>query len=142
MRAVVISLWLAAAVSAAAQAPAKLSGRHGHQLVPVPSGEYKVGAQGHPTNPPRTVKLAAFLMADAETTNAQFAAFVKATSYRTDAERRGSAHIFKYGEAEWVWMDTKGACWRRPRGPAGPDAVKKLAAHPVTCISAADAAAY
>jgi formylglycine-generating enzyme required for sulfatase activity len=111
-------------------------------MVAVAGGEYRTGAKGHPTNPVRTVKLGPFLIADAETTNAQFAAFVKATGYRTDAERRGAAQIFRYGEAEWVWIDTPGAHWRRPQGPSGPDAVKELASHPVTCTSAADAAAY
>ena len=105
----------------------------------VPAGEYKVGAKGHPTNPPRTAKLAAWLISDAETTNAQFAKFVEATGYRTDAWKRGAAHVFRYGEREWRWIETSGACWRRPRGP---DAVEKLPQPPVTCLSAADAAAY
>ncbi len=122
--------------------PAKTEGPNGHRLVPVPAGDYRVGSRGYPTNPPRTAKLETFLISDAETTNAQFAAFTEATGYRTDAERRGSAHIFRYGEREWKWIDTAGACWRRPRGPSGPNAVKELANHPVTSISAADAAAY
>jgi sulfatase modifying factor 1 len=141
-------LWLAAFGPLASSspgksaAPAKVAGPNGHQLVPVAAGEYKIGARGHPTNPPRTAKLEACLISDAETTNAQFARFVGATGYRTDAERRGSAHIFRYGEAEWKWIDTAGASWRRPRGPEGPDAVKDLPEHSVTSVSAADAAAY
>lgn len=127
---------------AAAQEVKKTAGKNGHLFVAVPAGEYTIGAKGHGLNPLRTVKLAAFQIADAETTNAQFAAFITATSYRTDAEKRGKAHIFRYGEREWVWIETAGAHWRRPRGPAGPDALEKLAQHPVTCISAADAAAY
>jgi formylglycine-generating enzyme len=153
MRACFAWLWLAAAIAAAlgqgapsspdkSVTPAKVPGRNGHLLVPVPAGEYKIGAPGHPTNLPRTAKLASFLIADAETTNAQFAKFTEATGYRTDTERRGSAHIFRYGEAEWKWIDTKGASWRRPRGPFGPDAVNELPHHPVTSVSAADAAAY
>jgi sulfatase modifying factor 1 len=122
--------------------PAKKPGPNGHQLVPVPAGDYHVGLREIPTNPPRTAKLAAYLISDAETTNAQFAKFVEVTGYRTDAERRGSAHIFRYGEREWKWIDTAGANWRHPRGPEGPDAVKDLASHPVTSVSAADAAAY
>lgn len=117
-------------------------GPHGHRLITVPAGEYTVGGRGHPTNPRRTVRLAAFRIADAETTNEQFAEFVTATGYKTDAERRGSAHIFRYGLPEWKWLDTPGACWRFPQGPDGPEAVKSLLQHPVTCISAADAEAY
>ena len=137
-------LFFASVLTAPAQEkpPAKVSWQNDHQLVPVAGGEYKVGAKGHATNPPRTAKLSAYLIADAETTNGQFAKFVEATGHRTDAEKRGSAHIFRYGEREWKWIDTAGACWRHPRGPEGPDAVKDLASHPVTCLSAADAAAY
>jgi sulfatase modifying factor 1 len=134
--------FFSACMTAGAEPPAKVPGPNGHVLVPVAAGEYKVGARTHGTNPLRTAKLAAYLIADAETTNEQFAKFVAATSYKTDAERRGKAHIFRYGESEWRWIETGGACWRRPRGPKGPDAVKKLPQHPVTCLSAADAAAY
>jgi sulfatase modifying factor 1 len=132
---------LCAVVLPAAGAEEKLL-IHGHRLIRVPAGTYRTGAPGHPTNPPRTVKLAAYRIADAETTNTQFAAFVMATGYRTDAERRGKAHIFRYGSGEWRWFETDGACWRFPRGLKGPDAVKELPNHPVTSVSAADAAAY
>ena len=138
-RAAILLLML---LPAAAQEIKKVAGKNGHQFVAVAAGEYKVGAQGHGTNPLRTVKLAAFHIADAETTNAQFAAFIAATGHKTDAERRGKAHIFRYGEPEWRWIETAGANWRHPRGPAGPDALQKLPQHPVTCLSAADAAAY
>lgn len=117
-------------------------GPNGHWLVSVPAGGYRVGGPGHPGNPPRTVQLKNYLIADTETTNAQFAAFLKASAYKTDAERRGSAHIFHYGAPEWKWIDTKGACWRFPHGPSGLDAVRDLPQHPVTCVSAADAMAY
>jgi formylglycine-generating enzyme len=143
-----VALWLGVIFACtggehpSAVAPAKQPGPNGHWLVPVPAGAYHIGAKDYPTNPPRTARLAAFFISDAETTNAQFAKFVEATGYRADAERRGSAHIFRYGEREWKWIDTKGASWRRPHGPDGPDAVKDLPGHPVTCLSAADAAAY
>ena len=122
--------------------PPKVDGPNGHRMVTVPAGDYRVGSKTLFTNPPRTAHLASYLIADAETTNAQFAKFVAATGYVTDAEKRGRAQVFRYGRPEWRWVDTEGACWRRPLGPSGPDAVKKLAQHPVTCISAADAAAY
>lgn len=122
--------------------PAKITWKHGHLLVPIPAGEYTTGERSHGTNPRRKVTLAACFIADAETTNAQFAAFIKATGYRTDAEKRGRAQAFRYGKPEWVWVDTPGTCWHHPHGPEGPDARTALPQHPVTCISAADAAAY
>lgn len=140
----VLTAALCAGVSAAddRKPPAKTEGSNGHRLVSVPAGDYPVGEKGHPTNPLRRVKLAAFSIADAETTNSQFAKFVAATGYRTDAERRGSAHVFLYGQPEWKWIDTAGACWRFPNGPQGPDALTMLPEHPVTSLSAADAGAY
>lgn len=113
-----------------------------HRLITVPAGNYRMGESGHPTNPPRTVSLPSYQISDAETSNAQFSQFIVSTRYRTDAEKRGKAHIFMYGQPEWKWVETGGACWRFPRGPAGPDAIKSLSHHPVTCLSAADAEAY
>jgi len=139
-RAAVLLLTLLPA--AVAQEVKKTAGRNGHLLVTVAGGDYKVGARGHGLNPLRTVQLAAFRIADAETTNAQFAKFIAATGYQTDAGRRGKAHVFRSGEREWRWIETAGASWRHPRGPDGPDALLKLPQHPVTCLSAADAAAY
>lgn len=113
----------------------------GARLITIPAGSYAIGGKEHPSNPPRTVKLNSYKISDSETTNTQFAAFVAATGYKTDAERRGSAHIFQYGAPEWKWIDTAGACWRFPRGPKGPEGLKDLPQHPVTCLSAADAEA-
>lgn len=139
---------LALAASAQAGAPAsesqirgKQSGPNGHKLVTVAAGTYRVGVKGHDVNPPRNVELKAYLVADAETTNGQFAKFVEATGYRTDAERRGSAQVFRYGQPEWKWPVVKGAHWRCPFGPDEKKA-SDFPNHPVTQISGADAAAY
>ncbi len=85
--------------------------------------------------------LAAFEIADAETTNQQFEAFVAATGFVTDAERRGEGETFQEGMLDWEWHVTKGADWRHPFGPDQNDYKSKLD-HPVTQISAADAEAY
>lgn len=119
----------------------KQPGPNGHLLVAVPAGEWRVGESGHGLNPPRTVRLKAFLVADAETTNAQFATFVKETGHVTDAEKRGVAQVFRPDQPEWKWVDVKGATWKCPFGPDGKTAAE-LPEHPVTQISAADAAAY
>ncbi len=107
----------------------------------VPAGDYKVGRPGHHRNPVRTVKLAAFEIADAETTNEQFARFVAATGYVTDAERRGDGQVFETGMLDWEWSVDPSASWRYPFGKARGGIERKLD-HPVTQISSADAEAY
>lgn len=134
-------LLLALLPTAAAEQPAKKEGPNKHRLVRVPAGEYIVGAEGYAPNPRRSVKLAAFSIADAETTNAQFAAFVEATSYRTNAEKRGTGKVSLEGMADWAWKTVDGADWRHPFGPEGPAAADHPD-HPVTQISAADAMSY
>lgn len=110
-----------------------------HVLVHVPAGVHRVGAPGHALNPAREVTLAAFEVADCETTTAQFARFVEATGYVTTAERRGSGLCFRPPLPDFEWADVPGASWRHPQGPsehaAAPD-------HPVTQVSALDADAY
>ncbi|MBI1372404.1 MAG: SUMF1/EgtB/PvdO family nonheme iron enzyme [Phycisphaera sp.] len=88
-------------------------------------------------------------------TNAQYAAFVEATGYVTDAERYEWSYVFhlhvpkRYRErlrgersvvgAEW-WLAVPGACWRRPEGERSD--VKDRGDHPVAHVSWADAQAY
>ena len=124
-----------------AEAAESEAGPNGHRLIRVPAGTYALGEEGHALNPAHRAVLRVYRIADAETTNEQWAAFVKATGYVTDAERRGFGKTFRPGMPEWVWEETPGACWRAPRGPAGP-AAAELPAHPVTQISGADATAY
>lgn len=134
-------LLLALLPAGAAEPTAKKEGPNGHRLVCVPDGEYTVGAADYAPNPRRSVKVAAYSIADAETTNAQFAAFVKATAYQTDAEKRGTGKVSLEGMADWAWKTVKGADWRQPFGPDGAAAADHPD-HPVTQISGADAAAY
>ena len=85
--------------------------------------------------------LAAYKIADAETTNAQFIAFVKATGYVSDAEKRGFGKVFTEGMPDWVWADEKTATWKKPFGEKAPSA-EEQPNYPVTQISGADAEAY
>jgi formylglycine-generating enzyme required for sulfatase activity len=66
-----------------------------------------------------------------EVTRDQFAAFVKATGYRTDAEKAGWAYT-KPGNK---WKKTKGASWRNP-------GFEQHGNHPVVCITWNDAKAF
>lgn len=110
-----------------------------HVWVQVAAGVYPVGSADHPLNPSRSVELAAYEIADAETTNAQFARFVEATGYVTDAERAGYGMTFEVGLPDWAWESTEGATWRFPFGP---DREPCRPDHPVTQVSQADAVAY
>jgi sulfatase modifying factor 1 len=121
--------------------PPTCPGPNNHLLVLVPAGDYAVGSPDAPRNPARKVTLAAYAIATTETTNRQFAAFVAATRYVTDAERLGTGKVSLEGMADWDWDQVKGADWRHPMGPNG-ESWEKLQDHPVTQISGADAEAY
>lgn len=114
---------------------------NGDTFIVVPAGTYTVGRNEYVQNPLRTIKLDSFAICDHEVTNKQFAAFVQATNFRTDAERNGSGKTFHEGMIDWQWEDEKGAYWRFPFGPDGPCA-DSLPDHPVTQISRNDAEAY
>jgi formylglycine-generating enzyme required for sulfatase activity len=102
-------------------------------------------------SPRRKATLKAFAIDRHAVSVERFAAFAKATSYATEAERLGWSYIFKglvddpekidiIGQADrttW-WFGVKGASWRNPIGDgecAPPD-------HPVTHISWHDATAF
>jgi len=121
--------------------PQHSKGPNGHELILAPAGDYAIGGKDSPRNRYRTVHLAAYWIADAETTNEQFAKFVAATHYVTDAERRGFGKVFVEGMPDWAWKEAPGAHWRKPRGAEGPS-WEEIKSHPVTQISGADAQAY
>lgn len=114
---------------------------NGHRMIGVSAGEYRIGEAGHAANPERKARIEAFFIADAETTNAQFAAFVAESGYVTDAETRGYGMVSREGMMDWEWEKVPGACWRFPEGPDG-TAARERADHPVTQISGRDAEAY
>jgi formylglycine-generating enzyme required for sulfatase activity len=98
--------------------------------------------------PVRRVTLDPFFVSTRPVTNAQFAEFVEATGYRTEAERFGWTFVFQNqvqgcGEpvpgSRW-WQRVNGACWSRPYGPDS--SVAGIAGHPVVHVSHHDAQAY
>ena len=109
-------------------------------------------------SPRREVTVRAFWMDRTEVTNAQFAAFVKATDYRTQAERGWAGNrrvpkelqmpgsvVFKAptdpGAPEYSWWAfTPGANWRHPEGPGS--SLKGRLRHPVVHVTYDDALAY
>lgn len=107
----------------------------------VPKGRYWVGKKQHTLNPRRPVNTDSFYIAACETTNRQFAAFVAATGYVTDAEKRHDALVFIPGLKEFEWHNDSTACWRFPNGVSVGGIDQKMD-HPVTTISYKDALAY
>lgn len=101
--------------------------------------------------PVRTVRLAAFRIGRTAVCNAEFAEFVAATGYRTEAERFGWSFVFGgllpddfpptrgVAAAPW-WRQVEGADWAHPEGPQS--TVDGRADHPVVHVSWHDAAAY
>ncbi len=146
-------------------------------MVRIPGGTFWMGQQVRSDMPHRAndmrdmtdsrplhrVKVSAFWMDQTEVTNAQFAAFVKATRYVTIAERKPRAEDFPGAPPEnlvpgsavfappsgpvdldgssyqW-WTYQKGANWRHPEGPNS--TLKGREDHPVVHVAWADAAAY
>ncbi len=110
-------------------------------MVSIHGGNYQVGKSTYLYNPPRVVALKPFQIAKFDTTNAQFAEFVKATGYVTDAERLHNAMVFRPPLKEFEWVQDKTAYWRFPNGITRGGIEKKMD-HPVTSISFRDAQAY
>ncbi|MCW5937503.1 MAG: SUMF1/EgtB/PvdO family nonheme iron enzyme [Fimbriimonadaceae bacterium] len=107
----------------------------------MPAGQYRVGSREKQNNPARVVRLKAYEIAKFETTNDEFAAFVKATGYVTDAERLGNAMVFQPPLPEFRWIRDKTAQWRFPNGVTR-GGIEGKGRHPVTSISFNDATAY
>lgn len=125
--------------------------------VPIPGGVALVGTvseqiPGDGEKPLRRVKLSPFLIGATTVTNAQFATFVDATDYVTEAERLGWSFVFwsavptAIGETERVaavewWRKVEGSNWRDINGPQTAQAAWH-SDHPVVHVSWNDAQAY
>jgi len=100
--------------------------------------------------PRRTVKLAAFRIKSTATTNREFAAFVEATGYVTEAENSGWSAVFGGLLDETVagtpadtlpwWARVDKAYWRTPEGPGS--SIDRRMDHPVVHVSWHDARVY
>ncbi|MET8615076.1 MULTISPECIES: formylglycine-generating enzyme family protein [Streptomyces] len=126
--------------------------------VRLPGGEFAMGdafGEGYPADgegPVHQVRLKPFHIDETAVTNAQFAAFVKATGHVTDAERYGSSAVFHLavdaapadllGSAAGTpwWINVRGAHWRCPDGPRS--GIADRSNHPVVHVSFNDATAY
>jgi formylglycine-generating enzyme required for sulfatase activity len=114
-------------------------------------GTDEIGFPEDGEGPVREVEVGAFEISAYAVSNADFARFVEATAYETDAERFGWSYVFHLllpddylptraiASAPW-WKQVYGACWNRPHGPES-DLVG-LDSHPVVHVSWRDAIAY
>lgn len=133
----------------------------------IPGGSFQMGEAGrHPEEaPPHRVTVRGFWIDRTEVTNRQFARFVDATGYLTEAERPIDARAFPkarpedllpggmvfheiegvdarmcgIGDLPW-WTFTPGANWRHPEGPGS--SIEGRMDHPVVQVSYRDALAY
>jgi len=125
-------------------------------MVRLDGGRFLMGSDaaiGYPADgegPVRTVTLDPYHFDRYPVTNRQFAEFVNATGYRTEAERFGwsfvfAGHLKDGGPAaeaipnlDW-WRRVDGADWCHPEPGAG---IEGMELHPVTHVSWNDASAY
>ncbi|MFC4852719.1 formylglycine-generating enzyme family protein [Actinophytocola glycyrrhizae] len=129
-------------------------------MVRIAGGPFRMGGADEDANPGdgegpvRTVTVSPYLIDETAVTVRQFATFVKATGYVTEAERFGWSFVFHLfvGAAQrrhvrdasvpgapW-WLAVDGADWRHPDGPGS--TVEGRQRHPVAHVSWHDAAAY
>lgn len=125
------------------------------ETVPVPGGRVRVGTdrplhEGDGEGPLRRQAVRPFRIGVTTVTNSQFARFVAATGFVTEAECFGWSYVF-YSEVvgvpetagvvgvEW-WRRVDGACWSAPFGPASD--LSGRAEYPVVHVSWNDAAAF
>lgn len=130
----------------------------------IPGGEFLMGAEGfYPEEGPvRRVRVDGFWIDEKPVTNAEFRRFIKATGYRTVAERApdpalypdadpallvpGSlvfqrpSHRVPLDDARAWWAYVPGACWKHPEGPGS--SLHGREHHPVVHVAYEDAAAY
>ncbi len=111
-------------------------------MVWIPGGAVAMGeGAAHPEETPGyTVNVEGFWLDRHEVTNEQFAAFVTATGYVTEAERqppeKGGPGSAVFGASSWSYVSD--ANWRQPLGPGSANEAN----HPVVHVTYADASAY
>ena len=129
------------------------------EMAHIPGGAFLMGSDdgagftADGEGPVREVEVSPFFIDETAVTNAQFGRFIRATRYRTEAERFGWSFVFHsfvppelarsvtqaVADAPW-WWKIDGANWRRPEGPGS--GIARRRDHPVVHVSWNDAQAY
>jgi formylglycine-generating enzyme required for sulfatase activity len=146
------------AASASPAVPAEPGGSHTIAQARIPAGAFTMGDssgdenRGDGETPLHSVRLGAFDIDVTAVTNDDFARFVSATGYRTDAETWGFSAVFHLavraahedimGPADGTpwWFGVQGADWAHPGGRG--TNLDGLGDHPVVHVSWNDAVAY
>ncbi|MFI8262386.1 formylglycine-generating enzyme family protein [Streptomyces sp. NPDC085665] len=145
-------------LSLAPRPPRAAAPRAARRLIDLPGGRFLMGTEDPDANPAdgegpvREVAVDPFRIAPTTVTNAQFAAFVKATGHVTEAEHFGFSFVFGGFLSEDVaavsppvaavpwWRAVSGASWLHPEGDGSSFAARRN--HPVVHVSWNDAQAY
>lgn len=125
-------------------------------FVNIPAGNFIMGTDiaFYPTDgegPSRSIWLDEFKISQFSVTNSEFAAFMEATGYETEAEIYGWSYVFNAfvdrtttskkmvevaASAPW-WLVTEGAYWFKPYG--GSQTIEDILDHPVVHVTHNDA---
>jgi formylglycine-generating enzyme required for sulfatase activity len=105
------------------------------EFIGIPAGSFQMGSNENANETPvHAVNVPAFKMMTTEVTKGQFAAFIKDSGYKTDAERNyaqaDGCNTWK--EEGWKYEWRTGTSWRQPDFKQGDK-------HPVVCVSHNDA---
>ncbi|MEN8219564.1 MAG: SUMF1/EgtB/PvdO family nonheme iron enzyme [Pseudomonadota bacterium] len=110
-------------------------GSFGPEMVWIPAGSFRMGdiqsGGDEDEKPVHRVSVERFAMGKYEVTVGEFEKFVKATKYKTDAEKQGNCWTWD----DKKWKQEKGANWRNPK-------FSQSDKHPVACVSWNDGIAY
>lgn len=128
-------------------------------MVKLSGGSFQMGTESDEgfsedgEGPVRKIHIDSFWIDKTTVTNAEFAKFIRATGYKTDAERYNWSFVFKiflmksllkkdlpYPDDTPWWKGIEGTYWKRPEGPGS--TISNRMNHPVVHVSWNDAMAY
>lgn len=128
-------------------------------MIKLSGGTFLMGTdtdEGFPEDgegPVREVQVDSFWIDKTTVTNAEFAKFIRATGYKTDAEQYGWSFVFQKflpkklkkkdlpspDDTPW-WKGIEGTYWKQPEGPKS--SISNRMDHPVVHVSWNDAKAF